>query len=163
MNYQKSDVIISEEIIKFSEHMPLPVVISKKENPSSILFINTAGHELMKEVFGSEDEFENQAQNCTGIVAQIIEKNDILKKYSRVRKTGESINNSFVTFKHCETEYSVLTNISMIDSAGGEDSLFLTTIENISELFNYNRELHYSRKHLDGMIEAFARDRMGAG
>lgn len=159
----KKEISISREaifgkFIEIAEHIPIPIIVYDfRKN----LSINREGKNAVAGIFGSEKEFMAQIKDRTGLYKSIVAENEIVDKYRQVRKTGEAMRNIFIPVYKDGMEHIFLMNISLLtDIPNGTPFGFLTTFENITEVFNFNRELHYSLLNLKAVIEAFARDRI---
>lgn len=152
---------IRKHLLNFSELMHTPVIISNSSNPSEIIHINKAGIELIEEVFSSTADFTSQVLSFSGLFKKIIKLNKLESIYTHTLEKKQILEDIFVSFTNDKnTLYSLLLKVSVFTDENHEDKFIITAINNISEIFSYRAELHYSRKYLKGFIEAFARDRM---
>ena len=149
---------IYKKFFDLANSLPIPIIVSDFEKN---LFINNEGYELVEKIFDSIDIFKSQVYNFSGLYKKIFELNDVSRHYKYVRETGNSVKNIFTPIKEQDREEVVLlSNISLVTDLNDQPVGYLTTFENITEVFNFNRELHYSLMNLKGVIEAFARDRI---
>jgi len=145
----------------FSELVNVPVIISKPDKLNNILYINKAGIELAGEIFDSTEDFLSQATSFTGLFQNIINYNNLGGIYKNVLQKNKGIDDVFITFSSAINKiYSLLLKISPVYDEDNKEKLIITSINNVSEISSYRTELYYSRKYLEGFIEAFARDRM---
>ncbi len=153
-----ANTTIYKKFFDLANTIPIPIVVSDFEKN---IFINSEGEELLKKIFGSVDLFKEQVVGFSGLYKTVFESNEIAEAYSKVRQTGKPVKNLFTPVKEIKSnEFVLLLNISLITDLNDEPIGYLTTFENITEVFNFNRELHYSLLNLKGVIEAFARDRI---
>ncbi len=157
----KKNNISRKQLLNFSELIQIPVIISSFFNPSEIIHINKAGSLLIKKIFNSTTDFINQAISFSGLFEQIININELKSIYTYALKKKKNLDDVFVSFTDANnTLYSLLLKISVVNDEFSEDKYIITSINDISEIFNYRAELSYSQKFLEGFIDAFARDRM---
>jgi HD-GYP domain-containing protein (c-di-GMP phosphodiesterase class II) len=150
---------IYKKFFDLSNQVPIPIVVSDFKKK---IFVNNEAKNLIKKLFGSVDKFAEEITAFSGLYKKIFEDNGITDIYHQVGSSGEAVRNIFITIsKGLEQDVIMLMNVSLITGFGqGKPIGFLTTFENLTEIFNFNRELHYSMANLKGVIEAFARDRV---
>ncbi|HOP63982.1 MAG TPA: HD domain-containing protein [Spirochaetota bacterium] len=152
---------IGEQLLIFSELVNSPVIISNAFKPSEIVHINSAGTELVKGIFNSVSDFISQVSSFSGFYKKIISQNNLAPVYNDALTKKRILEDLFISFTtDTNILYSMLLKISVLQDEDNKDKFIITTINNISDMFSYRSELHYSRKYLEGFIEAFARDRM---
>lgn len=155
------DINISNHIIKFTELIHTPVIISDYSNYSEIIHINNPGKELIKEIFSSVDEFIKQVSTFSGFFKKIITQNSLQTIYTDAIAVKKNINDLFVSFTDNKNIlHSLLLNVSLFTDDISGESYVITSINNITDIFQCRSELHFSTKFLEGFIEAFSQDRM---
>jgi len=150
---------IYKKFFDLSNQVPVPIVVSDFDKK---VFLNNEAKNLIKKLFGSIENFSYELESFSGLYKKMFDENDITGIYRQVGKSGEAAHNIFVTMTMEDgEELTMLMNVSLITGLGEKKPIgFLTTLENLTEIFNFNRELHYSMANLKGIIEAFARDRV---
>ncbi len=163
-NFPAMIPLTSEKISEFLDFIPVPILISSVKMDS--VRINESGRNIINSLFGSEDMFIDQMRNNYGLYRKIMEFGNVRHYFLEAVKTKKAVKDCFVTFcigenGGCQREITWLMNISPVcDEFSGSVKSFVTAIEDVSEIFNYNREINYSLKHLEGVIEAFAKERI---
>ena len=161
MNSMNKTNKIYEHLQNFSDLINTPIIISNSSRPSEILHINKTGIELIEEVFGSTADFTAQVASFSGFFRKIIHLNKLDSAYTHALKKKRDLEDIFVSFTSDKNNlYSMLLKISILTDDEQENEYVITVINNMSEVFNYRTELHYSRQYLEEFIEVFARDRI---
>lgn len=152
---------LRKQLVNFSELMHNPVIISSSSNSPEIIHINRSGIELIEEIFNTTADFTHQVSSFSGLFKKIINLNKLGSIYTHSLEKMKTIEDLFVSFSTDKNIlYSLMLKVSVFCDENPENNYIITAINNISEIFSYRAELHYSKKYLQGFIEAFARDRM---
>ncbi len=150
--------IIFKKYFEIYEQIPIPIVFRDFEKN---LYLNPPAHTLVEKLFDGFNNYKDQVEFYKGYYKEICEHHDLNVVYKEVFKTHKAAGNIFVPLKTAkENEQILLFNISLMTDFNEIPIGFLTVMEDITEIFNYNRELHYSLLSLKGVIEAFAHDRI---
>jgi|GEM_PF-4147167 len=160
--------ISKEKLTELMDFIPMPIFLHSVLGHYTR--VNSAARELILNIFGTEELFHEQLRTNSGLYKEILKAGNLKDVYSKVYRTGSPVKDHYVSFQIDNgsdnfKEVVWLYNINLVTIEGGEGSdqkfnVYFTVIEDVSKIFNYNKQLHYSLQHLEGVIEAFAKERI---